>query len=91
MRSSASSIAAIRMPVPEPASRASSWSSPETTVSGLLISCAAATARLATSRSFSASRRVASACFFSVTSRPIAEAPMMPPDELRSGDTVTET
>jgi hypothetical protein len=91
MRSSASSIDAIRPLHRAPTSRASSCSSPETTVSGLLISCAAATARLATDRKVVASRSAASARRFSVTSRPIAEAPMTAPDALRSGETVTDT
>ena len=93
IRSSASAIAAMRSShrAPPLPSRANSWTSPETTVSGLLISWAAATARLATERRAVASRSAASARFSSVTSRPIAEAPMMAPSASRRGDTVTDT
>src|SRR5207245_530183 len=78
-----------------PARAAAGTRHPEAQPKGLDLqarrSGAAATARLATDRRVAASRSAASARFFSVISRPMAEAPMMMPDELRSGDTVIDT
>ncbi len=61
-----------------------------TTASGLLISCAAPAARLATDRKVSRSRVVASIRLRCVISRAIAEAPTMRSLAPRTGETVTD-
>ena len=60
------------------------------TASGLLISCAAAAARLATYRRVSRSRIAASASLWCVMSRAIEDAPTTLPSAFRIGDTVTD-